>query len=153
MRHTRLVYCSHDCVLSSHDLLFISFRMTKDLKHLIYYCFNTGPVGSGPGLLLSSTTPHQSDFPPILYSKDTFFILLLFSHHSGLPHTCAGDDKGGRLGQYLLSFRLPLLAPALTMSLSAGCHTTSVDVPPLRRIYICPFCCKSYTTTNSHETQ
>ena len=24
-------------------------RMTKDLKHLIYYCFNTGPVGKGPG--------------------------------------------------------------------------------------------------------
>ncbi|KAG0693638.1 pre-mRNA processing splicing factor 8 [Suillus ampliporus] len=23
--------------------------MTKDLKHLIYYCFNTGPVGKGPG--------------------------------------------------------------------------------------------------------
>ena len=23
-------------------------RMTKDLKHLIYYCFNTGPVGNGP---------------------------------------------------------------------------------------------------------
>ena len=24
-------------------------RMTKDLKHLIYYRFNTGPVGKGPG--------------------------------------------------------------------------------------------------------
>ncbi|THU98887.1 PROCN-domain-containing protein [Dendrothele bispora CBS 962.96] len=24
-------------------------RMTKDLKHLIYYCFNTGLVGKGPG--------------------------------------------------------------------------------------------------------
>ena len=23
--------------------------MTKDLKHLIYYRFNTGPVGKGPG--------------------------------------------------------------------------------------------------------
>jgi len=23
--------------------------MCKDLKHLIYYCFNTGPVGKGPG--------------------------------------------------------------------------------------------------------
>ena len=25
-------------------------RMTKDLKHLIYYRFNTGPVGKGPGV-------------------------------------------------------------------------------------------------------
>ena len=24
-------------------------RMCKDLKHLIYYRFNTGPVGKGPG--------------------------------------------------------------------------------------------------------
>ena len=24
--------------------------MTKDLKHLIYYRFNTGPVGKGPGV-------------------------------------------------------------------------------------------------------
>lgn len=24
-------------------------RMTKDLKHVIYYRFNTGPVGKGPG--------------------------------------------------------------------------------------------------------
>ncbi|KAG2092956.1 NUC071 domain-containing protein [Suillus discolor] len=24
-------------------------RMTKDLKHLIYYRFNTGPIGKGPG--------------------------------------------------------------------------------------------------------
>ena len=24
-------------------------RMTKDLKYLIYYRFNTGPVGKGPG--------------------------------------------------------------------------------------------------------
>ena len=128
-------------------------RMTKDLKHLIYYRFNTGPVGRGPwsAPLCDDTTSIR--FPPILYSKDAFFILLLFSRHPGLPRTCAGDDKGGRLGQYLLSFRLPLLAPALTMSLSAGRHTTSADVPPPRRIYICPFRCKSYTTTNSHETQ
>lgn len=25
-------------------------RMCKDLKHLIYYRFNTGPVGKGPGV-------------------------------------------------------------------------------------------------------
>ena len=25
-------------------------RMTKDLKHLIYYRFNTGPIGKGPGV-------------------------------------------------------------------------------------------------------
>ena len=24
-------------------------RMCKDLKHLVYYRFNTGPVGKGPG--------------------------------------------------------------------------------------------------------
>jgi len=35
---------------SSHDLqLMRQVCMTKDLKHLIYYCFNTGPVGKGPG--------------------------------------------------------------------------------------------------------
>ena len=35
------------------DLCFVQLmrqvRMTKDLKHLIYYRFNTGPVGKGPG--------------------------------------------------------------------------------------------------------
>ena len=25
-------------------------RMCKDLKHLLYYRFNTGPVGKGPGV-------------------------------------------------------------------------------------------------------
>jgi len=89
MRHTQLVYCSHDCVLSSHDLQFISFRMTKDLKHLIYYRFNTGPVGSGPGLLLSATTPHQSDFPPILYSKDAcFYFNFIFTSLWTSLHLC-----------------------------------------------------------------
>ena len=47
---TRLVYYSRDCLLSSHDLqLMRHVHMTKDLKYLIYYRFNTGPVGKGPG--------------------------------------------------------------------------------------------------------
>jgi len=34
---------------SSTFQLMRQVRMTKDLKHLIYYRFNTGPVGKGPG--------------------------------------------------------------------------------------------------------
>jgi len=47
---TWLIYCSRDCVLSSHDLqLMRQVRMMKDLKHLIYYRFNTGPISKGAG--------------------------------------------------------------------------------------------------------
>jgi pre-mRNA-processing factor 8 len=36
-------------ILIRYEQLMRQVRMTKDLKHLIYYRFNTGPVGKGPG--------------------------------------------------------------------------------------------------------
>jgi pre-mRNA-processing factor 8 len=38
-----------DRSLTCYFQLMRQVRMTKDLKHLIYYRFNTGPVGKGPG--------------------------------------------------------------------------------------------------------
>jgi pre-mRNA-processing factor 8 len=35
-------------ILIRYEQLMRQVRMTKDLKHLIYYRFNTGPVGKGP---------------------------------------------------------------------------------------------------------
>ena len=45
-------------------------RMTKDLKHLIYYRFNTGPVGKGPGVgfwarMACVVVLHASDYSSI----------------------------------------------------------------------------------------
>lgn len=40
---------THTCT-HTHRRLMRQIRMCKDLKHLIYYRFNTGPVGKGPGV-------------------------------------------------------------------------------------------------------
>jgi len=43
------IFCFIEHVLIVNQQLMRQVRMTKDLKHLIYYRFNTGPVGKGPG--------------------------------------------------------------------------------------------------------
>jgi hypothetical protein len=44
-------------------------RMTKDLKHLIYYRFNTGAVGKGPGYVEPDAIGRQFAFPLIVQSS------------------------------------------------------------------------------------
>ena len=66
--------------------------MTKDLKHLIYYRFNTGPVGKGPGdWTLSGGLGDLLDLDGFITASTTI-------EHNG--HTAESVSMGFR---YLLS--------------------------------------------------
>ena len=40
----------HLCICSAEDCCIHACCLLQDLKHLVYYRFNTGPVGKGPGV-------------------------------------------------------------------------------------------------------